>query len=69
MECVHGFKSRRLFLMSLVGLVQVGQAKLALRISHMLLLFTVALLEPFGGGQPCPNMQTAFTNRMPAIMA
>lgn len=55
--------------MSLVGLVQVGQAKLALRISHMLLLFTVALLEPFGGGQPCPNMQTAFTNRMPAIMA
>lgn len=28
--------------MSLVGLVQVRQAKLALRISHMLLLFTVA---------------------------
>lgn len=33
--------------MSLVGLVQVGQAKLALRISHMLLLLTVASSRTF----------------------
>ncbi|KAI3582632.1 hypothetical protein IWW34DRAFT_905169 [Fusarium oxysporum f. sp. albedinis] len=30
---------------------------------------SLPLLEPFGGGQPCSNMQTAFTNRMPVIMA
>jgi hypothetical protein len=33
--------------MPLVGLVQVGQAKLALPISHMLLLFTAASSRTF----------------------
>jgi len=49
MKCFHGFKSHRLFLMSLVGLVQVGQAELALQISHMLLLLTVASSRTFRG--------------------